>query len=407
MYKKILLFLVLFLMPVICNAESFDLKSQNVVLYNLEDGTILYEKNKDEKVFIASMTKILTAITAIENIDDLSQKVKLTNNDFNKVGELNLATAGFKVGDTVTYNDLLYGLLFPSGAECALALANNTFSNYEKFINEMNKTAQKIGMENSHFNNPIGYDEENHYSTVNDVYLLFKYAMNNKTFKNIMIQNSYLATNNLLLKNNVLNKYKKLSGKNYMIAGKTGTTKKAGYALASIIKKGEVNLMLVTTTTPLDYKAYYNFSDAFAIYEYYLNNYKYKFVAKKGQTLAKVTTKYTKEDYALITTNRNIKKYINKNTNNIEYKYIGKKDITSKTKTSANLGKVDIYVDGKLVGSTKAILKEKLHFSIIKWIKLNKIKTIVILAILLILVITLRRNVFKKKSKKVELNFNC
>ncbi len=393
--KKIILVLFLILCPIFCNAENFDLNSKNVVLYNLNDNRVLYEQNKDEKVSIASMTKILTAMTVIENQNNLQKTIKLTNNDFKKINELNLATAGFKVGDTVTYKDLLYGLLFPSGAECAFALSNNTFSTYDEFINKMNNLAKKIGMKNSSFTNPVGYDEENHYSTVNDVYLLFKYAMNNKVFKNIITDKSYTTSNNIVLKNNVINKYKKISGKNYLVAGKTGTTKKAGYALASIIKEGKVNLMLVTTNTPFDYKAYYNFLDAKAIYEYYLNNYEYKNVAKKNQILTKVNTKYAKENKALITTDKNLEKYVNKKTSNIVYSYKGQNDLTPFIKKGSKVGIINVYVDDVYVGKVNAILKEKLTFSLVKYLKAHKIFSIIISIVILIIIIKIYKLVKK------------
>lgn len=393
--KKIILVLFLILCPIFCNAENFDLNSKNVVLYNLNDNRVLYEQNKDEKVSIASMTKILTAMTVIENQNNLQKTIKLTNNDFKKINELNLATAGFKVGDIVTYEDLLYGLLFPSGAECAFALSNNTFSTYDEFINKMNNLAKKIGMKNSSFTNPVGYDEENHYSTVNDVYLLFKYSMNNKVFKNIITDKSYTTSNNIVLKNNVINKYKKISGKNYLVAGKTGTTKKAGYALASIIKEGKVNLMLVTTNTPFDYKAYYNFLDAKTIYEYYLNNYEYKNVAKKNQILTKVNTKYAKENKALITTDKNLEKYVNKKTSNIVYSYKGQNDLTPFIKKGSKVGIINVYVDDVYVGKVNAILKEKLTFSLVKYLKAHKIFSIIISIVILIIIIKIYKLVKK------------
>lgn len=393
--KKIILVLFLILCPIFCNAENFDLNSKNVVLYNLNDNRVLYEQNKDEKVSIASMTKILTAMTVIENQNNLQKTIKLTNNDFKKINELNLATAGFKVGDIVTYEDLLYGLLFPSGAECAFALSNNTFSTYDEFINKMNNLAKKIGMKNSSFTNPVGYDEENHYSTVNDVYLLFKYAMNNKVFKNIITDKSYTTSNNIVLKNNVINKYKKISGKSYLIAGKTGTTKKAGYALASIIKEGKVNLMLVTTNTPFDYKAYYNFLDAKTIYEYYLNNYEYKNVAKKNQILTKVNTKYAKANKALITTDKNLEKYVNKKTSNIVYSYKGQNDLTPFIKKGSKVGIINVYVDDVYVGKVNAILKEKLTFSLVKYLKAHKIFSIIISIVILIIIIKIYKLVKK------------
>lgn len=404
MNKKFLLIILLIIFPIkvsALNISDLALKSNNIVLYNLDDNSILYERNKDEKVSIASMTKILTAMVVIENKKDLNEKIILKSADFKNVEKYNLATAGFKIGDNVTYEDLLYGLLFLSGGECAFALANNTIFNYDTFIINMNKLAKKIGLKNSSFTNPVGYDEDKHYSTVNDVYLLFKYAMENNTFKKIITKKSFTTSNNMFIKNNVLNKFLSISGKKYMIAGKTGTTKKAGYSLASVIKLKDINLMLVTTSTPLDYKAYYNFYDAYKIYEYFLNNYEYRNLTPQGKVLVTTKIKYTKDDKALITTNEKLKKYINKNTNNIKYKYISNNKLKFNSKKNKLVGKIKVYVDDKEVGVVNAILKNDLKFSLQKWIMANKLVFFfVIICIIFIVIFNLK--ILKKLIKRIK-----
>ena len=117
---------------------AIDIYSNNGILYNMNENKILFSKNSQEKVSIASLTKIMTAIVAIENIDDLNQEITISEQAF--IGLDGYAKAGFKIGQTVTYEDLLYGLLLPSGAECANALALSISGNIEDFVKLMNRT---------------------------------------------------------------------------------------------------------------------------------------------------------------------------------------------------------------------------------------------------------------------------
>ena len=139
---NLLLIIISFSFVNVC-AQDFEISAENVILYNLNDNTILYEKNSDEKVSIASITKIMTSIVALENIDDLNDYVTITLKDFN--GTVGYSKAGFNVGDKVTYEDLLYGILLPSGAEAVNAIVNNTLG-YDEFIKAINDTAKKIGL---------------------------------------------------------------------------------------------------------------------------------------------------------------------------------------------------------------------------------------------------------------------
>lgn len=396
--KKTIILLILFFAPFFVYATDFELTSDSVVVYNYKDNKLLYEKNSDKKVSIASMTKLMTALVTVKNVDNLNKKVTITNNDFNNIANLNLATAGFKVGDRVTYNDLLYGLLFLSGAECANTLYNNVFNNPEKFIENMNDLANEIGMKDSSFSNPIGYDDTNNYSTVKDVYKLFTYALQNKKLNKILNDTNYITTNNLTFKNKVINRYN--SNKNnlgIMKSGKTGTTKEAGYALVSLVSYNEAQLITVTSKTPLVRNAYYNYQDAEKIYNYYFKNYDYKDVIKKNKTIIKLPTKYATSKKVAVGTKKNIEKYINKKSN-ITYKYKGIKVIKFNTSLNKKIGNIEIYVDNKKVATADAYILEELHFSLKNFLKNNKI--IIIIIVLLIVIVFFNCKGKKKKKKK-------
>ena len=398
MKKYISIIIIILLFPISVFAEEFDIYSNNAIIYNLNDNSILYEKNSDERVSIASLTKIMTAIVAIENIDDINKEVTLTNNDFKGLYEANASLAGFNIGEEVTYKDLLYGLMLPSGAEAAQALCNNISGSVDEYVNLMNNKAKELGLNNTHFKNPTGLDDEEHYSTVKDVSKLFKYALNNEIFKEIISTDKYTTSNNRITLTSTI--YKSLNKYNlnmdYLIGGKTGTTKDAGLCLASIAEYNNIKYLQVTVKAPFSRENPYNYLDQKQIYEYYFNNYDYITILNKKDTLVKINTKYAKKDYIEFKSNKEIKKYLKKDIDisKIKYKYTGKNIITLDMNKNTKLGKVDIIYEDKVLDNIDIILKEKQKLDIFKYIKANKQVIIIPISILILLFIIIK---LKKK----------
>ena len=133
--KKIVFGLIIFLTFI--NVYALDINSKNAVLYNLNDDNVIYEKSKDEKIQIASLTKIMTSIVAIENIDNINDYLTLKQSA--PKGLEGYAKAGFNVADKVTYEDLLYGIILPSGADAVQAIANNVSGSIDDFVELINE----------------------------------------------------------------------------------------------------------------------------------------------------------------------------------------------------------------------------------------------------------------------------
>ena len=182
--KRVLYLFFLFLILIPISTYALDISSKNAVLYNLNDDNIIYEVNKDERVSIASMTKIMTCLVALEKINNPKDKVVMTTSMFYRLAEENASVAGFYIGEEVTYEDLLYGLMLPSGADAAQALAISLYGSVDKFVDRMNEKAKELGLKNTHFVNPTGLDIKGHYSSVDDVAIILKEALKNDTFKN-------------------------------------------------------------------------------------------------------------------------------------------------------------------------------------------------------------------------------
>lgn len=389
--KKILFCLFILFIPFNVFCLDINTYSNNVILYNLNDNNILYEKNSESQVCIASLTKIMTGIVAIENINDLDEKVILEYDDFKGLAALNASQAGFDVFEEVTYRDLLYGLLLPSGADAAQALSRLIAGSVSEFVKLMNEKAALLELNNTHFMNTTGLDEEGHYSTVSDVSKLLMYAIKNEEFLNIIKTRYYTTSNNNHKFKSTIAKMQDLYNihdMDYLIGGKTGTTGNAGLCLASIAEKNDVKYLLVTALAPISRDVPYNLLDAKNIYEYFINNYSYQNVLDVHDELIKIKTKYIKDDYLSFNSSRSVNLYLeNKfNKSNLEYLYDGKKLITSDMKKGDKLGVVKIIYNGDVLAVEDIVLDKEINFDLGKYIKENKIISYVLCTISLVII---------------------
>lgn len=360
--KKILLMLFIFFVGS-CNvwAQDFDITSKNVLLYNMNDNEVIYEKNSNEKVEIASLTKIMTAIVAIEKSDDLNKQVVIDNRTLKGIEDY--AQAGFKVGDKVSIMDLLYGVLLPSGADAVNAIAINAFGGKAKFVSLMNEEAKKIGLKDTEFDNPIGMDSKNNYSTASDLGKLLSYALKNDTFKKVYTTKRYkIASLNLTLKSTLLT-YGKTMNVDNIKGAKSGFTDGAGLCLASIANYSDVNYMLVVLGASPTVKSN-AVRDSLEIYNYYDKNYGYKKVIKEGQLLKKIKVKWGKKKIYEAKSDKDVSKYLKKSisTDDLSYDYKGLEEINYKNKKGDKLGVVDVKYNDKLLVSYDVYLNEDLKY---------------------------------------------
>lgn len=391
------LFIMLFLfLPFYVYAEELDeIKSKNAILINMNDNSILYEKNSEEEVLIASMTKIMTAIVAIENINDLDEKLVLPNNIFKDLAN-DLSVAKFKENETVTYRDLLYGALLPSGADATHALAVFISGNEENFVKLMNAKAKELNLTHTSFSNTVGIEttDNKNYSSVKDVSVILRYALKNKTFKTIFTSSSYKTSDNLLefksTKSKVLEKYD--IDLSMIIGSKTGFTSRAGLCLSSIASYNNINYLLVTAGAEYETSKINHFIDANKIYSFFYNNYEYKTIVKKNDVVYKIKTKYN-EDVNL-KLNKDITLYLNKKIKkqDLEYEYKGKKILENNVKKNDYIGKYYIRYKGKILCEEKVYSPLTVRFKLKKY----QIKFIFLLLILFSYII------LKNKLKKIE-----
>ena len=236
------------------------------ILMHADSGRVLYEKNADEHMLIASTTKIMTAIVVLEHceLDDLVEV------DSRSAG-IEGSSMYLKAGESYTVEDLLYGLLLVSGNDAASALALHVADSMEEFAELMNAKAAELGMTESSFKNAHGLDEEGHYSTARDMAKLAAYCMGNKDFARIAGTVSHTVGEQTLVNHNrLLREYDGCLGL------KTGYTMAAGRTLVTCAERDGARYVCVTLNDPDDW------DDHKALYDWAFDNYSFAEVIPAG-----------------------------------------------------------------------------------------------------------------------------
>lgn len=231
------------------NVNVFNEKYNSKYIYvlNREDKSEVAKKNHKSKAYPASLTKIMTTIVALENIEDLSAIAPIDKNTYREMVNNNSSMAGFYASEQTTYRDLLYGTLLSSGGEAANSLAINIAGSVENFVLLMNKKATELRLKDTHFTNPEGLHDKKQYTTAYDMAKLLDYALDNGHFRAIFTKENFKTTSTLdhpdgiTLQSTVLSKLHGLPGNGFkIIGGKSGTTYEAGQCWATLTIKDDV-----------------------------------------------------------------------------------------------------------------------------------------------------------------------
>ncbi|OEC01578.1 penicillin-binding protein [Lysinibacillus sphaericus] len=251
----------------VVDIELSSLHSKNALLVN-DSGEVLYEKNADAIIYPASLTKIMTAIVAIEASKDLQMQTMVTPQTIATYTAQNASMAGFQAGDFVTIEDLLYGTLLASGADATATLATAIAGSEKAFVELMNDKALELGLNDTHYENVSGLHDPAHISSVRDISKLFQYAIENPTFYQIMTTKSYTTQvpNELTIASTLFSKMDGVEGA--ILGGKTGYTPEAGLCLASLIEKnGELYIFVTTNAEGHVWTPPLHVEDAMAAYQ--------------------------------------------------------------------------------------------------------------------------------------------
>ncbi len=284
---------------------DFETTSKGIQLVNLDTGTVVYQKNATEKLEPASTTKIMTYIVAVENIPDLEgTQITVTEEVVTDLLGTGSSLAGVKEGEILTALQLLNCMMVPSGNDAALALAYYLGNgDPQKFVDMMNEKAEELGCTNTHFMNPHGLHDENHYTTAEDLCKITEYALTLPYFSEITSQTyyeipatnvspepRYVYTTNMLISQNAGGEYYY----RYCKGIKTGSHDQAGYCLVSTAVKNGYSYLCVTLGAPSvdsnGNKVVTNgaFVDTKALYEWAFDSLEIKTVLDKNKSVCDI-----------------------------------------------------------------------------------------------------------------------
>ena len=288
--KKILLLIIILILLLIPKVNASTTSASSYILMDETTGRVLLSKDMNSKRLIASITKIMTSIIAIE-----SGKVEDTVTIDDSILKAYGSGIYIEVGEEIKLKDLLYGLMLRSGNDAALAIANYIAGSEENFVNLMNAKAKELGMKNTLFYNASGLPTPHgNYSSCYDMALLTRYVMKNKLYREIVSTKEYKVTTNY--KTYVWNNKNKLLRYKYITGGKTGYTEESGRTLVSSATIDGMNLIAVTIRDSDDWNTHlelYNYAkDNYASYKV-LNKNKFKVI---GDTYYKDNYFYIKND---------------------------------------------------------------------------------------------------------------
>lgn len=268
--------------------------SPSIMLMEASTGTVLYEKNSDEAHYPASITKIMTTLLALEN-GNLSDTVTFSDDAINNTEGSGIAR---DYGEEMTLEQCLYGVMLESANECAYAVAEHVGGTVEHFVDMMNEKAKELGCTNTHFNNPHGLQDENHYTTAHDMALIAQAAYQNETFRIIIGTKIYTIppTNKhpneeTTLRNHhdMLCTYHNANRKYlypYCVGGKTGYTATANSTLVTYAEKDGMTLICVV----MDTQSPNQFIDTVNLFDYAFDNFQVLNVAENDTDYSAETT---------------------------------------------------------------------------------------------------------------------
>lgn len=344
--KKICLFFILFLIPFSVYGEELNLaeNAKSAIMIEASTGEILYNKNANERMAPASMTKIMSLILIMENIES----GRLNWNDIVVVSK-NAASMGgsqiyLETNEMMSVEDLVKGICIASGNDATVALAEKIAGTESAFVKLMNDKVRELGLKNTNFVNSTGLDAENHYSTAYDMAMMAKELIKHeKILEFSSIYEDYLRKNTdnsfWLVNTNKLVRYY-----SYIDGLKTGFTSDAGYCLTATGKKN--GMRLVTVVMNVDTTENRS-SDTIAMMDYGFNMYSLDKLVKKDESLGNIKINLGKNEYEKIVTMEEVTVLNNnqKDKRNVTYDVVTN-EVTAPVKVGDTVGKLNVYEDG-------------------------------------------------------------
>ena len=371
--KKILFCLILLLSFNIVKGSELAKSSETAVLIEASTKKVLYEKDKDKKMYPASMTKMMTLLIAFECLDNgrinLTDEVNISKNASGMGG----TQIYIEEGTTVKVQELLKGIAIASANDAAVAIAEHISGTEDEFVKLMNNKCKQLGCENTSFKNPHGLDEDGHYTTSYDMAIiaseLVKY---DNAIKLSSTYDEYININGekhwLVNTNKLVRFYKGIDGL------KTGYTDKAGYCLTSTMKKNNMRLIsVVMNSKTKDERS----SDTISMLEYGFSNYGSEVIEDKENFSGFINIKKSKERDYKYKLSDDVKIIVDKNIKNVDYKTeIKLNEVTAPLSKNSIVGKYILRYDNKVYNYDLLLVEDAEKSNFVN-VFLNNLKDII------------------------------
>ncbi len=359
--KKFLLLLILLLLPFkVFALEDLVPNSVSSILIEADSGKIIYEKEKDKRVSVASMTKMVAQIIILEEIE----KGHIKWSDVVTVSRNASGMGGSQIyleeGEKITIEDLMKGISVASGNDATVAMAEVISGSEEKFVKKMNQKIKELGLKNTHFSNCTGLDTDDHYSSSYDMAMIARDLVVNHSeiLRFSSIYEDYLREDTdrkfwLVNTNKLISFYDGADGL------KTGHTDAAGYCLAATAKRNDLRLIAIVLGEK-DSKV--RNAETVSLLDYGFNNVKLKKIVNKGSVVKKIEVNKANKDIINVKLKNNLNVVENSGINNKKYKFNVKvNDIKLPIKKDSVVGKIEALYKNKVVSTGELIVDEDIE----------------------------------------------
>ena len=324
-------------------AGTLSVNAPYCYVYNLTTDQVLYDKNADEKIYPASMTKLMTAMVALDYIEDLSEVVTMESYDFEGLWEAGASVANLEVGEKVTYRDLIYGIILPSGADACRAMARVLFGSEEKMAEAMNVKAAELGLTNTHFVNTTGLHDDNHYTTVHEMGIITKEALKDTFLKEVFSTRTYRSEiSDRYMAASIL-KFQWRSGVSvkHIVGCKTGYTSNSKSCLTALVdcEGNDVIVVFAKSESSNEYVA-----DAKTVKNYYTEEYQPITVFNKGDVITTVQISNGVKESIDIVAKEDISFFVKNNVSKEDFKvdFVSESDVKAPLQAGQKLGDLQI-----------------------------------------------------------------
>ena len=381
------------------SAKKITIDSDYAIVLDPSNNQVLYEKNGYEKMYPASMTKLVTVYLALKQIKDVNDSVVIQPYDLETLVETNASVANFELNEKTTYLDLLYGAMLPSGADATRALARLTSGSIEAFVDDMNEWTKEMGFTHTHFANPTGIHDDNHYTTAYEMAMITKIVLEDSQFRTIFTTKKWTSQNKKHTWSANMLVIAEAYGLNvdFILGSKTGYTLEAELCLASLIQVGEKELIVIVGHGNKDEKDT-PIKDTTILKQYFEDTYDVVTVKKKDQILDSLSFNNTPKTLDIKLEN-DIMIYLPKDyqKNDIEFRYHYDID-QAPIKRDSKIGSIEVIYQDAVIYKQDLISNQEIKEDLLGYYLMYFFQYLPYLIVVVVILIAVL--IISKKSKR-------